>query len=595
MKYFLILSILLQFGVNLHGQNGNIKSIVAMDITKSDFWSIISQNDTLNSDYQYSKNLNYSEFIYQSDSNDIKGLLIAPKAKGNYPLIIFNRGGNRDYNELTLKMLFFSTAFLANEGYIILASNYRVEDEYGGNDLKDVLNLIHVAAQIENVDTSSIGMFGWSRGGMMTYLALKASNRIKTAVIGNGATDLFSSIKNRPELETSVLSECIPNYWNNKTEALTKRSAIYWADSLNKKSSLLLLCGSLDAQVDHKQSVNMASKLDSLNYNYQLKIYETNHGFRGKRSELNEELINWFNAHLRNVPTFKDLKIALTIDDVPNTSMFKKDNHRSHLLEVLDSLDIPVSIFINEGLLFQTSDTSQNLVLLEDWVKKEYVTIGNHTFSHLRYSDVGYERFKTDFENGEIMTAQLANKYNKPLRYFRFPYNDLGNDSIQHVGMSRLLASMSYKIAPFTVESSDWMFNAIYEYYRANSAFDEASTIGENYVSKTIDYIHFFDSLANTIYGRNVNQIYLCHDNAINAKYLKKIVYILSQEGYQFVSLDDAVQDSVYEQENEYFKKWGVSWYYRWMSTQKERRHWMELEPSLSDIETWYNKILNKG
>lgn len=122
-------------------------------------------------------------------------MLIAPKAKGNYPVIIFNRGGNRDYNELTLKMLFFSTAVLANEGYIILASNYRVKDEYGGKDLNDVLHLIDVAAQIENADTSKIGMFGWSRGGMMTYLALKESNRIKTAVIGNGASDLFLSIK----------------------------------------------------------------------------------------------------------------------------------------------------------------------------------------------------------------------------------------------------------------------------------------------------------------------------------------------------------------------------------------------------------------
>lgn len=308
MKYFLIFSIQLLFGVNLHGQNGSIKSKVALDIKKSDVWSIISQNGTLKSDYQFSQNLNYSEFIYQSDSNDIKGLMIAPKTQGQYPLIIYNRGGNRDFNELTLKMLFFSTAVLANEGYIILASNYRVEDEYGGNDLNDVFNLIRVAEQIENVDTSRIGMFGWSRGGLMTYLALKESNRIKTAVIGNGATDLFVSIKSRPELETSVLSECIPNYRNNKTEALRKRSPIYWADSLNKESSLLLLCGSLDAQVDYNQSINMASKLDSLNYNYQLKIYETNHGFRGKRKELNEELINWFDSHLKNVPKFNDAR-----------------------------------------------------------------------------------------------------------------------------------------------------------------------------------------------------------------------------------------------------------------------------------------------
>ena len=248
------------------GQNGRLESQTPIAISKTDLWGIISQNDSLKPDYAYANQLNYAEITYKSDSLSINGLLIAPKAKGHYPVIIYNRGGNRDFNELTLKMLFFSTAILANEGYIILASNYRDQDEYGGRDLNDVLNLIHIAAQIENADTSKIGMFGWSRGGMMTYLALKESERIKTAVIGNGAPDLFQSIKNRPELEANVLSECIPHYWDNKTAELTKRSALFWADSLNKKSSLLLLCGTLDAQVDYRQSVKMASKLDSINY-----------------------------------------------------------------------------------------------------------------------------------------------------------------------------------------------------------------------------------------------------------------------------------------------------------------------------------------
>ena len=184
-----------------------------LDVTKTELWEIISSNDSLISDYHYANNLNYSELVYKSDSLTVDGFVISPKAKGHYPVIIFNRGGNRDFNKLTLKMLFFSTAVLANEGYIILASNYRIHDEFGGKDLNDVLNLIHVADQLEYADTSRIGMFGWSRGGMMTYLSLKESDRIKTAVIGNGVSDLFLAIEQRPELELNVISECIPNYW----------------------------------------------------------------------------------------------------------------------------------------------------------------------------------------------------------------------------------------------------------------------------------------------------------------------------------------------------------------------------------------------
>lgn len=591
MRQFIILLTLFSRASLTFGQSGCIVSKNTLDITKSELWEIISSNDSILSDYDYANDLNYSELKYISDSLIVEGFVITPKVKGHYPVIIFNRGGNRDFNELTLKMLFFSTAVLANEGYIILASNYRVQDEFGGKDLNDVLNLIHVADQLENADTSRIGMFGWSRGGMMTYLSLKESNRIKTAVIGNGVSDLFSAIEMRPELERDVLSECIPNYWKNKEEELKKRSAIFWADSLNKKSSLLLLCGSLDAQVDYQQSVNMAAKLDAINYTCELKVYETNHGFQGKRNELNTELINWFNAHLKATQKRERTKISITIDDVPNTKKFRADHYRSLLLETLDSLNIPIAIFINEGLIYRTIDTVQNLMLLEEWTKRNFITLGNHTFSHLRYSDITFDEFKKDVEKGEIISRQLANKFNKTLETFRFPYNDLGLDSIHQAKMDSFLTSMAYKIAPFTVESSDWMFNAVYEHYISNLEFEQAAKIGALYVSTTIAYVQYFDSLSQSIYGRNVNQIYLCHDNSINAKYLKEIIVALESEDYEFVSIKDAIMDSAYNQSNVYYKKWGISWFYRWMTDSNIRKEWMKKEPDISDIETIYNTI----
>ncbi len=591
MKHFIILFTLLGWFSLTFGQSGCIVSNNNLDITKSELWEIISSNDSILSDYDYANSLNYSELKYISDSQIVEGFVISPKAKGHYPVIIFNRGGNRDFNELTLKMLFFSTAVLANEGYIILASNYRDQDEFGGEELNDVLNLIHVADQLENADTSKIGMFGWSRGGMMTYLSLKESNRIKTAAIGNGVADLFSAIEMRPELERDVLSECIPNYWKNKEEELKKRSAIFWADSLDKKSSLLLLCGSLDAQVDYQQSVNMAAKLDAVNYTCELKIYETNHGFQGKRSELNAELINWFNSHLKATRKKERTKISITIDDVPNTKKFQEDGYRSLLLETLDSLNIPIAIFINEGLIYRTNDTVRNLMLLEEWATRNFVTLGNHTFSHLRYSDVTFDEFKKDVEKGEIISRQLANKFIKTLEIFRFPYNDLGLDSIHKAKIDSFLTSRAYKIAPFTVESSDWMFNAVYEHYISNSEYEQAAKIGTLYVSQTIEFVHFFDSLSQAVYGRNVNQIYLCHDNSINAKYLKEIIVALESEDYEFVSIEDAIKDPAYNQSNVYYKKWGISWFYRWMPDSNIRMEWMKKEPDMSDIERLYNTI----
>jgi len=289
------------------------------------------------------------------------------------------------------------------------------------------------------------------------------------------------------------------------------------------------------------------------------------------------------------------LNIAITIDDVPNTRNYLSNNFHSGLLSQLDSLNIPVTIFINEGLLYKTDSINKNIDLLEKWSKRDYVTLGNHTFSHSRYSEVGYDQFVIDIEKGEILLKEFSYKFHKPLIHFRFPYNDLGIDSLQHLKIDSILKVKNYKSSPFTIESSDWMFNYIYEYYLSQSKSEKAKDIGQLYVSKTIDYIHFFDSLSNEKYGRSINQIYLCHDNTLNADYLNEIILELKKNEFTFISIDEALTDSVYQQENNYYKKWGISWLYRWMPTQSERFKWMYLEPDISSIELLYQNLSKKN
>ena len=291
---------------------------------------------------------------------------------------------------------------------------------------------------------------------------------------------------------------------------------------------------------------------------------------------------------------YTQTKVSITIDDVPNTRQYYADGFRSKLLEQLDSLQIPIAIFINEGLIAKNESIDENKELLNEWVAKPYITLGNHSYSHLRYSEVGVDSFKVDLLKGQILTKDLANQYAKPLQYFRFPFNDLGKDKEQHLQMGRILDSLGYINTPFTVESSDWMYSYIYDYYLEHGEQEQAKTIGERYVSTTLKYFQFFDSLAMKLYGRKVSQIYLCHDNAMNAKYLPEILMQLKDKQYQFVSLEQAMTDSVYNQKDLYHKKWGISWFYRWMDSQEERVKWMKAEPNTAEVDSLYNQLLNK-
>lgn len=306
-------------------------------------------------------------------------------------------------------------------------------------------------------------------------------------------------------------------------------------------------------------------------------------------------LLNFLIPIFTVVSLYAQTNVAITLDDVPNTRKFERDNYQSILLDKLDSIAIPIAIFINEGLIYKTDSISKNFELLNDWIKTDYITVGNHTFSHSRYSELGFESFKLDIEKGEYITRELTNKYTKSLHYFRFPYNDLGKDSTQHEKIDSLLQAKKYLSTPFTIESSDWMFNYIYEHYLKNNEFEAAAKIGNLYVEKTLAYFEFYDSLSTTIYGRKVNQIYLCHDNSLNADYLIKIIAQLKTQNYNFVSLDQALEDTVYQQEYRYYRKWGISWFYRWIPSQKERVKWMKKEPNIDAIYELYQRLVSQN
>lgn len=300
MKNVVTLILLFFFSSFGFAQNGKLLSKSLVDISTTPIWSKISKDNKLLSDFEHLKNLNFYLITYQSDNQKVKGLLIEPKKNGKHPVVIFNRGGNRDFAKLTIATMIMYTSKLADQGYVIIGSNYREKDEFGGAEINDVLNLTETVKEIEKADSNCIGMFGWSRGGMMTYLALQKSDKIKTAIVGNGVSDLFETAKFRPKMETKVFAECIPDYWENRDSELKKRSAIYWADELYKNSSLLILCGTNDKRVNPEQADKIAGKLKELKYDFELRKFETDHFFTEKRTELNELVIEWFNKRLKN-------------------------------------------------------------------------------------------------------------------------------------------------------------------------------------------------------------------------------------------------------------------------------------------------------
>ena len=292
----LILLLCLNFGLQQCGQTQTPKIISQIKVESVE---AISQ-----------EGVDFFEITYWSDGLKIEAFAAIPKKKEKYPAIIFNRGGNRDFGALSLYggnrtyPAVYGFAPLAKTGYVVIGCNYRGggksegEDEFGGKDINDVLNLIEVIKEIPEADATKIGMYGWSRGGMMTYLALTKTNKIRAAAVGGAPAD--KTVIDRPNMETNVYAELIPNYWANKEVELKKRSAVFWADKFPKDVPILIMHGNADWRVKSTHSLKLALELDKHRIPYRLKIFEgADHGIKQYRTEVNEDVIAWFNRFLK--------------------------------------------------------------------------------------------------------------------------------------------------------------------------------------------------------------------------------------------------------------------------------------------------------
>ncbi len=241
------------------------------------------------------------KIVYDSDGLEVDGYLAYPGVlNGKLPLIIWNRGGNRLEGAIDEFLATGMFGEIASWGYVVLTSQYRKDDEFGGKDVNDILNLLTVAESLEFCNTDLIGMEGWSRGGMMTYRVLTMTDKIKCAVIVSGLANL-----NRWEKDRMKLSDIYPEIFGGPDESdirenLKNRSAVNFAETICPVTAILLIHGTDDNTVSCDDSVEMNKLLCNKERDLELRIIEGgDHYLRKFRKEVSELRKEWFRNYLQ--------------------------------------------------------------------------------------------------------------------------------------------------------------------------------------------------------------------------------------------------------------------------------------------------------
>lgn len=268
------------------------------------------------------KDFDVLEITYASDGISVRGLLIKPKAPRNrrWPAIIFNRGGNGDLGRITdsgqpccdanTSCLDVADLYLlAKAGFVVIASDYRYRDatvkrdEWGGVEVDDVLNLVPAVKSLDYVDPERLYMLGLSRGGTMTYLAIKRGVAVKAAAVIGAVTDVKAWVDARPgmglvngNMYIDGFRNIWPDYEHSSEEEYRARSAVYWAGQINVP--VLILHSRTDRMVPVTQALRMAEALQESDKVYALRVYERDgHPLPQNREDRDRMIVDWFNRY----------------------------------------------------------------------------------------------------------------------------------------------------------------------------------------------------------------------------------------------------------------------------------------------------------
>lgn len=261
--------------------------------------------------------------------------------------------------------------------------------------------------------------------------------------------------------------------------------------------------------------------------------------------------------------------VAITFDDLPYAAVPADDADalramNGRLLLHLQDAGVPAVGFVNEAKLYRDGQLEADRVdLLRSWLRAGF-ELGNHTYSHPSLNRTPLDAFEADLLRGETVTRPLAQAAGQPLRWFRHPFLHLGPSAEVRTAFQSFLTAHGYRIAPVSVNNSEWVFAAAYARAQMQGDTDAAQRIGDAYVPHMEAVFDQAERLALDLFGRPIPHVLVLHANTLNADRFGALAAMLKQRGYRFVSLDEALADPAYASPIGLGGFEGESWLERW-------------------------------
>ncbi|HJZ96214.1 MAG TPA: alpha/beta fold hydrolase [Candidatus Solibacter sp.] len=181
-----------------------------LELLQQELYMVEQQLTFLTSLHDFEDHMKVERVMYPSGKELVPGYIFSPRKlepSRKYPGLLLVHGGFHSH----LDWRFFPLIdYAVNKGYVLMFPEYHgssgygdqiFKNNYGTSDVADVLAASDYLVKSHSyVDADRLGIYGHSRGGMVTLLAIeKAPTKFKAAVDVAGLVDFLAFMAYKPD------------------------------------------------------------------------------------------------------------------------------------------------------------------------------------------------------------------------------------------------------------------------------------------------------------------------------------------------------------------------------------------------------------
>lgn len=168
--------------------------------------------------------------------------------------------------------------------------------------------------------------------------------------------------------------------------------------------------------------------------------------------------------------------------------------------------------------------------------------IGNHTCTHPRLDDVGFDNFSKDAEKADNLLQPLFNGQ----KYFRFPFLNEGKKAKNQKQMREWLEKHNNDNAYISVNNDDTVLTEKINAAKKIGKPIDYKAIEALFVKHILTAAEFYDDLAKKHFGYSPKHVMLLHEIDGSVLFLEGVITALRVNGWKIICAEETYTVPLY-------------------------------------------------